>query len=362
MVETTQLLSNEELDALSQGVLSGEIEVDTGVNMGASVVKHDLAAEDSSLGVNVTSLDMIDERFIRLFRLGMLEVLRTSPRINPTKVQIVRFGDYLKKLKAPLSVNTVRMQPLRGSVMVVIDPYVVFSSLDSFFGGFGNGGMGGTKRGSTEDEDERPQPVLASGRLFTPTESRIIRLILNIFFRSMKEAWSPVMKVDFDIVGSEINPHFAQIADENDLVVISRFESEGRKDGAGFVDIVYPYNALKPLRDVLRSRVQTSDMSDASDHQWREELGVAVKDAELTMRVSLGQITLSLGEFENMSEGDLLYFKKPDLARIVVNEVPIFDGQVGAVGGQTAVRMEAPVRMQQVPQAQSQTQTQRRSS
>jgi flagellar motor switch protein FliM len=110
MGETTQLLSNEELDALSAGLLSGDIEVDTGLNMGAQVVKHDLAAEDSSLGVNVSSLDMIDERFIRLFRLGMLEVLRTSPRINPTKVQIVRFGDYLSKLKAPLSVNTIRMQ------------------------------------------------------------------------------------------------------------------------------------------------------------------------------------------------------------------------------------------------------------
>jgi flagellar motor switch protein FliM len=330
--------------------LSGDIEVDTGLNMGAQVVKHDLAAEDSSLGVNVSSLDMIDERFIRLFRLGMLEVLRTSPRINPTKVQIVRFGDYLSKLKAPLSVNTIRMQPLRGTVMVVIDPHVVFSSLDSFFGG-----LSGRSRGGAEEVDETPQPVLPSGRLFTPTESRIIRLILNIFFRSMKEAWSPVMKVDFETVSSEINPHFAQIADENDLVVISRFESEGRKDGSGFVDIVYPYNALKPLRDVLRSRVQTNDLAQDSDSQWREELGVAVKDAELTMRVSLGQITLSLAEFENMSEGDLLYFKKPDMARVVVNEVPIFDGQVGTMGAQTAVRLESPIRMQQVPQVQRRT-------
>ena len=351
----TQLLSNEELDALSEGVMRGDIEVDTGVNTALQVVKHDLAAEDSSLGVNVTALDMIAERFIRLFRLGMLETLRTSPRINPVKVQIMRFGDYLNKLKAPLSVNIIRMQPLRGTVMVVVDPSVVFSSLDSFFGGFGSGGMGGAKRGSDADEGSGAALALPPGRLFTPTESRIIRLILSVFFRSMKEAWSPVMKVDYETLVSEINPHFAQIADENDLVVVSRFESEGRSDQAGFVDMVYPYNALKPLRDVLRSRVQTNDATEESDKQWREELAVAVKDSSLGLKVVLGQLHLSMAEFENMQEGDLLYFKKPDFARVIVNDVPIFDGQVGNLGVQTAVRLEQPICMQQVPDTQRRT-------
>ena len=353
MAPGTQLLTNEELDALSEGVSSGDIEVDTGVNTGLTVVKHDLAAEDSSLGVNVTALDMIAERFIRLFRLGMLETLRTSPRINPGKVQIMRFGDYLNKLKAPLSVNIIRMQPLRGTVMVVLDPSVVFSSLDSFFGGFGSGGMGGGRRGN--EDEAAATPNLPPGRLFTPTESRIIRLILSVFFRSMKEAWAPVMKVDYETLSSEINPHFAQIADENDLIVVSRFESEGRGEHAGFVDMVYPYNALKPLRDVLRSRVQTNDATEESDQQWRAELGVAVKDSSLKMKVVLGHLELTMADFESMQEGDLLHFKKPDFARVIVNDVPIFDGQVGNLGVQTAVRMEQPICMQQVPALQRRT-------
>jgi len=133
MADSTPLLSQEEIAALSEGVQNGTIEVDSGFNTDAQVRKHDLASEDSSLGVNVGSLDMINERFIRLFRLGMLEVLRTSPRMNPGRAQIVRFGDYLKELRAPLSVNIIRMQPLRGYAMVVIEPGVIFSSLDSFF-------------------------------------------------------------------------------------------------------------------------------------------------------------------------------------------------------------------------------------
>ena len=123
----SNLLSEEELAALSEGVRDGSIETDTGFNTRMQVRKHDLASEDSSLCVNVSSIDMINERFIRLFRLGLLEVLRTSPRVNPTRVQILKFGDYLKGLRAPLSVNMIRMNPLRGNSVIIIDPNVAVS-------------------------------------------------------------------------------------------------------------------------------------------------------------------------------------------------------------------------------------------
>ena len=75
--------------------------------MQARVVKHDLASGINA-GVNLSSIDMINERFIRMFRLGLLDVLRTSPRINLARVRIMKFGDYLPDLKPPLSVTTVR--------------------------------------------------------------------------------------------------------------------------------------------------------------------------------------------------------------------------------------------------------------
>ncbi len=319
----TSLLTPDELSALAEGVMDGSIPVDTGFNTTARVKKHDLASEDSSLGVNITSIDMINERFIRTFRLGLVEMLRTSPKVNPNQVEIVRFGDYLKSLKAPLSVNVVRMNPLRGNAIVVIDPTVVFSSLDSFFGGFGKG-VGN----------------LPPGRLFTPTESRIINMILEVFFKSLKEAWGAVLPVEFELVSSEINPQFAQIADENDLVILTRFEAEGNMNSQGFIDLVYPYASLKPIRELLRSRVQSGDGNDESDKQWRTELEDAVDSASLEARVLLGSVESSFGEIETMKEGDVLFFKKPELARLLVNGLPAFDVQVGTIGAQTAVQIE----------------------
>jgi len=322
----TSLLTADELSALAEGVKDGSIDVDTGFNTNARVRKHDLASEDSSLGVNVSSIDMINERFIRLFRLGLLEVLRSSPRVNPTRVQILRFGDYLKDLKPPLSVNVVRANPLRGFSIVVIDPAVVFSSLDSFFGGFGHG-IG----------------QLPAGRLFTPTESRIIKMILDVFFRSLQEAWAPVMPLEFELVSSEINPQFAQIADENDLVILTRFEVEGAAQSQGFLDLVYPYSSLKPVRELLRGRVQSGDGNEESEKQWRQDLQVAAESSEVQLKVMLGQLDITLGDIQNMQEDDVLFFKKPELARMLVNGLPAFDVQVGTLGTQVAVQIERSV-------------------
>ena len=320
----SNLLSDEELAALSEGVRDGSIETDTGFNSSVRVRKHDLASEDSSLGVNVSSIDMINERFIRLFRLGLLEVLRTSPRVNPTRVQILKFGDYLKGLRAPLSVNMIRMNPLRGNSVIIIDPNVVFSSLDSFFGGFGKG-VG----------------ELPPSRLFTPTETRIIKIILEVFFRSLTEAWGPLMPIECEHVSSEINPQFAQIADENDLVVLSRFEADATASGGkGFIDLVYPYATLKPVRELLSSRVQSGEGNEESDKKWREALASAVGDAKLELQVTMGEIKTTLHHLNHLQEGDLLFFKKDDTALMSTNGVPAFHVNVGTRGSQVAVQID----------------------
>jgi flagellar motor switch protein FliM len=288
------------------------------------VRKHDLASEDSSLGVNVSSIDMINERFIRMFRMGLLEVLRTSPRVNPTRVRIMKYSEYLQDLKPPLAVNMIRMGPLRGNSVIIIDPNVVFSSLDSFFGGFG--------KGVTD---------LPPGRLFTPTETRIIKIILEVFFRSLTDAWAPLMPIECEHVSSEINPQFAQIADENDLVVLSRFEADATASGGrGFIDLVYPYATLKPVRELLSSRVSSGEGNEESDRKWRSDLAAAVGDAKLELQVTMGDVKTTLHHLNNLQEGDLLFFKKDDTALMTANGVPAFHVNVGTRGSQVAVQID----------------------
>jgi flagellar motor switch protein FliM len=323
MVANSNLLSPEEIDALSQGIQDGSLETDTGYNKTAKVRKHDLAQEDSTLGINVTSLDMINERFIRLFRLGLMEALRTSPRMIPQNVQLKKFGDYLSERLPPLSVNVIRLNPLRGQSMIIIDRNMIFNSLENFFGGVG-----------------KPAAAAPPGRPFTPTENRVIEMILQTFFNAMTEAWEPIMKIEFEKVSAEINPNFAQIADENDLVIICHFEAESG-DSKGYIDIVYPYATLKPIRDLLRGRVQSTAGDDESDRKWSQDIEQAVCDSALKAQVMLGEVHLTLQQLNEMNVGEVLFFKKEKNARMVINEVPAFDCRVGTAGPNLAVQIQS---------------------
>ena len=315
-------LSEEELSALvaEEGFDddSGSL-VDTN---GSSVRPHNLVTEDTTIGINLAAVDMITERFTRHLRLGLLEVLRTSPRITADRVKTMKFSDYLSPLEPPLSVNTVRLSGLRGTSMVVIDPNVVFAALDNFFGGFGQGIDG-----------------LPPGRLFTPTETRIINIMLEVVFASLTEAWSPIMDIQCEHVGSEINPQFVQIVDENDLVIVCHLEVELSGKERGAIDLVYPFATLKPIRDVLRGRVQDSEDPSVDHDVWARELAGAASDAELQHRVLLGDIEMTLGDFNKMKPGDVLGLRKYDHARVLVDDIPLFEAEVGTANGVVAARL-----------------------
>jgi flagellar motor switch protein FliM len=103
--------------------------------------------------------------------------------------------------------------------------------------------------------------------------------------------------------------------------------------------MVIPYVALKPVRDLLRSRVQTGDGNEDSDKIWRAQLNDAVHDAELGMHIHLGKLSVSLQQLQTMQPGDILPFKKSDFARAMIQDMPVYDVEVGAMGGQVAIKI-----------------------
>jgi flagellar motor switch protein FliM len=149
------------------------------------------------------------------------------------------------------------------------------------------------------------------------------------------------MPIECEHDSSEINPQFAQIADENDLVVLSRFEADATASGGrGFIDLVYPYATLKPVRELLSSRVSSGEGNEESDRKWRSDLAAAVGDAKLELQVTMGDVKTTLHHLNNLQEGDLLFFKKDDTALMTANGVPAFHVNVGTRGSQVAVQID----------------------
>ena len=243
------LLSQDEIDALLHGVDDGDIGPEEEVDA-AGIKSYDLTSNDRIVRGRMPTLEMINERFARYTRISMFNFLRRSADVASGGVQIMKFGEYIHTLYVPTSLNLVKMRPLRGTALFILDAKLVFKLVDNFFGGDG-------------------RHAKIEGREFTPTEVRVVQLILTQVFNDMMEAWSPVIPVEFEYVGSEVNPAMANIVSPSEVVVVSTFHIE-LDGGGGDLHLTIPYSMIEPMREVLDAGFQ-SDVDDV-DERWQQSL------------------------------------------------------------------------------------------
>ena len=130
-------LSQDEIDTLLSGVDSGDIDTEPAEDTPGEVVPYDLAGKDRIIRGRMPTLDMINERLIRMLRISMFNMLRRTTEITAIGVSMIKFSEYARGLIMPTSLNLIEVNPLRGTGLCVIDPKLVFATVDNFFGGDG---------------------------------------------------------------------------------------------------------------------------------------------------------------------------------------------------------------------------------
>lgn len=315
-----QVLNRDEVDALLNGVDSGAVATGAAAPPG-HVQSYDFSHEMRIVRGRMPTLEMINERFARLFRASVYNMLRRSPDIQVGPVQMKKFGEYVQTLQLPTSLNLVRVAPLRGTGLIVLGSTLVFAMVDNFFGGNG-------------------RHARIEGREFTATESRVIHMLLKCAFANLREAWSHVAPIEIEYLSSELNPHFANIVSPTEIVVITSFHIE-LEGGGGDLHVTLPYSMIEPLRDVLDSGVQ-SDLE--HDERWLHSLREEIEEAEVSMTTVLGRAQLSLADLVNLAPGDVIPCDFTGQATVFAEDVPLFRGSFGVSRGLQAVKVEQRVR------------------
>lgn len=312
------LLSQDEIDALLHGVSSNDIDMDEDDLADGEARNYDFTTQDRIVRGRMPTLEMINERYARLFRISIFNMLRRSAEISVGGVQMLKFSEYVHSLFVPTSLNMVRIKPLRGTALFVLDPRLVFMIVDNYFGGDGR------------------FHAKIEGREFTPTELRVVEMILEQVFVDLKEAWSPVLKLDFEKQNSEVNPQFANIVSPSEVVVVNTFHVE-IEGGGGDFHITMPYSMLEPIREVLDAGVQ-SDRDDTDD-RWLESLREEVKTSMVDLSCTLAETEISLRDILDMKPGDVIPLDIPDLVTLNAEGVPVFRGKYGVSRGSMAIKI-----------------------
>ncbi|GAB3034739.1 flagellar motor switch protein FliM [Bowmanella dokdonensis] len=314
----SDLLSQDEIDALLHGVDEVEEEEVESGGAGGSALEYDFSSQDRIVRGRMPTLEIVNERFARHMRVSLFNMMRRSAEVSINGIQMIKFGEYVHTLFVPTSLNMVRFRPLKGTGLITMEARLVFILVDNFFGGDGR------------------YHAKIEGREFTPTERRIIQMLLKLIFEDYKEAWAPVMDVSFEYLDSEVNPAMANIVSPTEVVVISSFHIE-LDGGGGDFHVALPYSMLEPIRELLDAGVQ-SDKED-TDLRWSKALRDEIMDVQVEISASLMDIELSLQEVMDLKEGDVIPIELPEHVVLFVEDLPTFRTKMGRSRDNVALKI-----------------------
>ncbi len=311
------LLSQDEIDALLHGVDDGDIETESDIEPGG-IKSYDLTSQDRIVRGRMPTLEMINERFARYTRISMFNLLRRTADVSVGGIQIQKFGEYVHTLYVPTSLNMVKFRPLRGTALIILDAKLVFKLVDNFFGGDG-------------------RHAKIEGREFTPTELRVVQMVLEQVFIDLAEAWKAVIPIEFEYINSEVNPSMANIVSPSEVVVVSTFHVE-LDGGGGELHITIPYSTIEPIREMLDAGLQTD--TDERDERWVKALREDIMEAKVVLECDVVQRDITLRDIVDLQPGDVIPVEMPDFHVLTANGVPMFRTRLGQSHNNLALKIQ----------------------
>jgi flagellar motor switch protein FliM len=314
-----QILSQDEVDALLQGITGESQKLDPAEASTESVRNYDIASQERIVRGRMPTMEVINERFARNIRVGLFNFIRKSPEISIGSIKVQKYSAFLREIVVPTNFNIMSVRPLRGSGLIVCDPTLIFAVIDALFGGAGK------------------YHTRIEGRDFSPTEQRIITRMVDVITNEYKKAWQGVYPLELEYQRSEMQPQFATIATPSDVVVSTSFTLE-IGDTSGTIHFCLPYSTLEPIRDVLYSTIQGD--ANEPDRRWVNLMTQQIQAAHVQVVAELAHAPATVEQLLSFKVGDFIELDLQPCIQAKVVGVPVFECHYGISNGKYALKVD----------------------
>jgi len=318
----SQILSQEEVDALLKGVSGGDIETEQEEIPDASAIQaYDLTSQVRVVRERMPVLEMITGKFARMFGATLSSLLKRIVNVNIMSVDMLKYGEFMKGIPVPASLHIFRMDPLDGSSVFIVESRVIFALVDIMFGGSGR------------------ETFKVEGRDFTTIENNLIRRVILNLLSDLEKVWKPIIDLDVVYLKSEVDPQFAQIMVSTDIAIIINFEID-MGFSAGTVTLCMPYSMIEPIKEKLQGTYQDETLG-RDNKEWATRVKENLKLSELNLTVELGRTELTGKEIINLKNDDVILLDHhcSDGLDVYVEDVLKFRGESGIYKGNQAVKI-----------------------
>ena len=317
-----EVLSQNEIDALLSALSTGEMDVE------------ELKKEESERKIRVydfkralrfskdqiRNLTRIHENFARLLTTYFSAQLRTYVNISVASTDQLPYEEFIRSIPKMTILTVYEVPPLDGRILMEVNPNIAYTMLDRVLGG----------RGSSYSKVET----------LTEIETTIMSNLFERAFGNLKEAWSTIAEINPELTEFEVNPQFLQMVSPNDtVVVISLNITIG--EVRGMINICIPHVVLEPIIPNLSVHYWIQSIKKKREPNELLALEHQVRSAELPLIAQLGTADISIQDFLNLTEGDVIDLGQPIDSPIVitVDNIPKFLGQAGKINKKIGIQI-----------------------
>jgi len=262
-------------------------------------------------------LEVVSKSFAERAGASLSALLGRDAAMQFTSLESAKSADLQAALPVPASLAVVRLKPLPGFAFVSVEPGLLLTLLDGFFGGSGR---------ATVD----PQAAIA------PAAQRFLALMLRSVAADLTAAWAPVTPLELELVKQETNPRLVQLGAPLEALLVVKFTVEfGARSGS--IDWLLPEVLLAPVRETLAADGGQTTL--LSQEAWAPALAAALQDAELDTRAVLAQSQISLRELVRLTPGDIIPIEAPQQVTLLAGDVPLYRGRFGVSQGRNALKI-----------------------
>lgn len=314
---TDKVLTDDEKDALLDGVATGEIEVQSASGpVYAEVNPFEIPERSRLVSNSFPRLQRLNQRVASRVSKLAEQLVSAEAEISATGIDACQYGEFSERDSRLSLLVEFSAKPLEGSALIVLNAELVGHLVEAFYGGLEND--------STHQVSE----------FFTRGEISVGSLFGKDIIETIGDVWRPVMDTEHKQVGTHQNSDIIEGFDTSDRVICAEFEISFLKQQQTFY-IVWPVSMLAPLLPVFEGQKRERDP--VQDALWERSLRSRLTDSVVGISSRVGKSRMTLGAVAQLSPGDVIDIDNPRMSTVFVKEVPVLEGRFGVHEGKYAI-------------------------
>lgn len=267
----------------------------------------------------LTGLERLGEKVARALRGAIEPFTQARTQVSAQPLAILPYADWVAGLPFFMSLSHYRLQPLRGGMLIAIEPGFVAALIERFYGGSAGG----------------PSPRRSE---FTAGEELLLGRLLDKLLAILVEQWSEVTPITATLAQRETSSTHIGFVRAEEPVVVQSFTVKPADGEAATLAVVYPLAMLKPIEERMAVRIHDDEPAGSSD--WRERLAAALGAVPLPVRSVLARPEITLAELMELKVGDVIPIQLNPRTPLLIAQRAIAEGTIGEQDGRAALLIE----------------------